>query len=327
MKKTSKIGLNELKKMIKEIVIKEMNSTASSGAGGTLPGSTPIMTPYAFKKKQKRKKLFEDIINKADFDLKFSDQAKELMDYIQGSEKMQKDLENTQELFDKMQQDNVFTKEEAFKVYKEFVERAARQFVKDNNENIPADEYFLRKDLLDIIYYNLNKLEQPQPDINAPQGGVQPQGGEVPPVGGEETGGVGAIGAVGAPPAAGAPTGELPPAGGEAGAVAPPAVGAEAPPAGGEVPPAGAEGEEENAPKPEEIAELKGMVKEIYDELNEDTTDESVEINNLENLRSLIIEKRDSSIKNNRPLAIQLNRVAKYIDNLQDKIATRKKRK
>ena len=90
--------LSELRKFIKEMILKEMSTTAAVGG---------YQTPFAFKKKSKKckcerknfvnesafkKAIFEDIINKVSFDIKFSDQATELMDFIKSNEKYEDDL-------------------------------------------------------------------------------------------------------------------------------------------------------------------------------------------------------------------------------------------
>ena len=169
-----------LKELIRKMIVSEMSTTA---------GVAGFQTPYAFRKTKNKKKikLFEDIINKAAFDIKFSDQATELMDFIKSNEKYEDDLLEIQQLFDKMKTDNTFSKEEGFSVYKEFIERASRDFIKQTGQDVSPEEYFLRKDILDVIYYHLSKVETPMSggkndNIDVPPEGAAPEAGaEAPP--------------------------------------------------------------------------------------------------------------------------------------------------
>lgn len=326
--------LEELRQLIRQMIVKEISTSGGSGIGGS--AGALIQTPMAFtggtkRGEAKRKKianvlgmkpapakrelregrLFEDVINKVGFDIKFSDQAKELMDYIHSNEKFEDDLQDIQTLFDKMQQDGVFSKEEAFKVYKEFVERAAREYMRDTNQDISVDEFFLRKDLLDVIYYHLSKLEMPQsgrPNDNIDQKpGEEPAGAApAPPEGGE----------AGAPPAGG----EAPAAGREAGA-APAGGEAPPPPEGGETP-AGEEAPapegEEGPPKPEEVAEVHKLVGQIINEI----TSGEIKIDELEEIRSYVRRAaKKYATSGEHEFAKELVKIMQQLDSLEDKYA------
>jgi len=347
--------LHELRKLIRTAIMQEMNSTASSGTIGT--GTDIIQTPNAFtggtskgearrkkigtvlgmklappKRKgaisETRRKLFEDVINKVDFDIKMSDQAKELMDFVMGSERYKEDMKDIKELFDRMQADGTFTKEDAFKVYQDFIQRAARDFTKETGVNMKADEYFLRKDILDVVYYNLAKIEDPmsgQPNDNIDGGaeaGAAPPApsGDMGDVGGGSGGSTGGGGGGGMTMP---PTGEeMPPEGGEVGPdgqpLPPAEPGAEGAPTGAEGEELPPEGEEEAPPKPEEIAELSHMIREIY----EDIKPEESKLEELEALRATTKELATKYARGgDRGLAQELVKMMNYLDKLSDKFA------
>jgi len=302
---------NQIRQLIRTMIIKEFNTTASSGAIGTPPDI--IQTPRAFKKKmgknpgaifgmkpvkkKLKEHLFEDVINKVAFDIKLSDQAKELMDYIHANEKFEDDLQDINTLFQRMQDDGVFTKEEAFKVYQEFVERAAREYMKEQQPNVPLENYFLRKDLLDVIYYHLSKMETPMSGNQSDNIDVAPETGAAPEAGTPAP-------EAGAAPEAGTPEAGAAPAAPEAGAE----------PEAGAAP----EGEEapEGAPKPEEITEIKMMVNEL---LNEISTDGQMKVEKMldarDDLTNLI-----KKYTNNKELQIILVKARRALEDKIDEL-------
>jgi len=285
--------ITKLRELLKLMVIKEVNSMASSGMIGTSPDI--IQTPGAFtgnkpSREEKRKKngevsglkraeilrkdfvtegkfkdaLFEDVINKVTFGMKLSDQAKELMDFVRGSKQHAEELGQIGELLKGMGDSGDTTNQQAFELYQEFLENAARDFVRLNASDMKPEEYFLKKDLLQLTYYFTQKFATPMtqgPDAidkepgQEPEAGMPPEDGE----GGDDGGGGGSMGGGGGsmPPTDGA---EEIPQPGEEGEEAPPEGGeGEIPPEGGEgeVPPEGEEEDPRKPPKPENIRESR----------------------------------------------------------------------
>ena len=283
--------ITKLRELLKLMVIKEVNSMASSGMIGTSPDI--IQTPGAFtgnkpSREEKRKKngevsglkraeilrkdfvtegkfkdaLFEDVINKVTFGMKLSDQAKELMDFVRGSKQHAEELGQIGELLKGMGDSGDTTNQQAFELYQEFLENAARDFVRLNASDMKPEEYFLKKDLLQLTYYFTQKFATPMtqgPDAidkepgQEPEAGMPPEDGE----GGDDGGGGGSMGGGGGsmPPTDGA---EEIPQPGEEGEEAPPEGGeGEIPPEGGEgeVPPEGEEEDPRKPPKPENVKE------------------------------------------------------------------------
>jgi len=285
--------ITKLRELLKLMVIKEVNSMASSGMIGTSPDI--IQTPGAFtgnkpSREEKRKKngevsglkraeilrkdfvtegkfkdaLFEDVINKVTFGMKLSDQAKELMDFVRGSKQHAEELGQIGELLKGMGDSGDTTNQQAFELYQEFLENAARDFVRLNASDMKPEEYFLKKDLLQLTYYFTQKFATPMtqgPDAidkepgQEPEAGMPPEDGE----GGDDGGGGGSMGGGGGMP-------PIPPTDGADGTPQPGEEGEEAPPEGGEgeIPPEGGEGEvppegeEEDPrkpPKPENVKE------------------------------------------------------------------------
>lgn len=198
-------------------------------------------------------KLLEDVINNVTFDIKFSEEGEELMDYIKSDVSFSEELDQINLVLSKMKEDGIYSKSKAYDMYADLVNSAARQYTRDMHGDFKEEDYFLDKDIISLSYYFMKKFEIPMSgeksdniDVPppAPQGEVPPAGEEVPPAGGE------------VPP--------VPPEGME---VPPADMGA--PPAGEEVPPEGMEappeegGEESGMPKPEdaEKEEIRERIK------------------------------------------------------------------
>lgn len=312
--------MDRLKEKIREMVVKQMkdmgecSSTGGSGISGS-PGAE-IATPNAFKKKSKivrrnfvnehkyRLALFEDVINNVTFGMKLSDQAKELMDFIRGSQAHASELSQINDLLKGMGQAGEADKSKAFQLYQEFIQNSARDFVRANASDMKPEEYFLQKDLLQLTYYFTQKFETPMTggqDAIDKVPGEQPQDAP-PPEGGD--GGDGGDGG-GSSASAGLDLGDE--AGAEGGEAD---TGAEAE-AGGE-----GETEEENPtggpPKPENVKEVEKK------QIMAQNTDQNFQ-DDLEQARQLVIKLAKQCIQNgNRGVANQLVQLAKAYDTINE---------
>ena len=343
--------IKKLREILKLMVMKEVSSLGA-GSLNTNAAEGDIKTPNAFtggrKGLEKRRKnnaevsglkrvplvrknfvsertlrhrLFEDVVNDVTFGMKLSDQAKELMDFTRGSQQHADELKQINDLLQGMGQAGEVDKQKAFELYQEFIQNAARDFVRTQAPDMKPEEYFLKRDLLQLTYYFTQKFETPMtqgPGAIDKEPGQEPQG-QQPPQGGEDGGGQGGGGgqqgggggggsapSMGGGGVEGGNDFEIPPGEGEAGAEGEGGEGeGEAPPEGGEE-----ENPEGGPPKPEQVAESKKKLKEDIG---------GTQLNDLEKARAEIIRLAKQYVKiGKKGIAQQLIKAANAIDDIQE---------
>ncbi len=144
-------------------------------------------------------KLLEDVINNVTFDLKFTEQGEELMDYIRSDVSFSEELEQINLVLSKMKEDGIYSKAKAYDMYTDLVNSASRQYVRNMHGDFKEEDYFLDKDIITLSYYFLKKFEIPMSgekndnidtssEVAPPTSPEVPPGGdtEVPPGGGTE---------------------------------------------------------------------------------------------------------------------------------------------